>query len=194
MVRGVARAPVFRDQRDYRRYLATARTVLDLTDARVLAYALMPNHAHFLIEADLANLTAFFRRLGTRYAGYFNKRHDRVGHLFQDRFKSKPVETDAYLTTAVAYIHLNPVRAGLARDVLSYPWSSRAAWRRPDGLTDVDRLTELVGMAALRQAEADAVASPEAVPDPFAARRPGRPPASEMGTVPFSSSPNLGAG
>jgi REP element-mobilizing transposase RayT len=171
--------PIFRDHADYDRYLETAAAVAKVTGAQLLAYVLMPNHAHFLIEVDRPGLSSFFRRLGVRYAAYFNARHERVGHVFQDRFKSLPVETDSYFITAVTYIHMNPVKAGLSTSPTDYPWSSRGSWEFPDGVTALGRLGELADMDALRRAEAQALDSPEGLEDPFAPSSPGRSPVFE---------------
>jgi REP element-mobilizing transposase RayT len=167
--------PIFKDADDYRRYLRLAAEAGDCAGVRVLAYALMPNHAHFLIEAESEQLSSFFRRLGVRHVGYFNRRHKRVGHLFQDRFKSKPVEDEAYFGVAVTYIHLNPVSGGLAKEPADYRWSSRRAWTSPDGLTDTARLAQLADLGALRQQEEDALRAPPSLAEPFPRRKGGRP-------------------
>jgi REP element-mobilizing transposase RayT len=95
----------------------------------IYAFALMTNHAHILLKSGPNGLSGYMRRLLSWYAQYFNRRHQRVGHLFQNRYKSIICEEEAYFDKLVAYIHLNPLRAGLAetmQQLASYPWSGHA--------------------------------------------------------------------
>ncbi|MDR1187640.1 MAG: transposase [Bifidobacteriaceae bacterium] len=176
MMRGVNRTDLFVDDQDREFFLEHARETAERTGARVLAFALMGNHVHFLIEADPDQLSAFFRLLGGRYARRFNLRHQRVGHLFQGRFKSIPVNDIKYLATVVAYIHLNPVRGGLASDPADYQWSSRGVSRHGARLADVKRLAEWVPLETLRRVEKAFLAADQAATDPFAPPPMGRPP------------------
>ena len=100
------------------------------TGTECLAWSLLGNHVHLLLRPRKALLATFMRRLLTGYAIYFNLRHKRSGHLYQNRFKSIVCEEDAYLLELVRYIHLNPLRAGLVKDLGDldkYPWSGHAA-------------------------------------------------------------------
>jgi hypothetical protein len=95
----------------------------------VYAFALMSNHVHVLLKSGNEGLPTFMRRLLSGYAQYFNRRHNRVGHLFQNRYKSIICEEEAYFDKLVAYIHLNPLRAGLVgtlQELALYPWSGHA--------------------------------------------------------------------
>ena len=123
VARGVGRQIIFEDEKDRSFYLRLLGRELKSCEIDLLAWCLMDNHVHLLVRADLSGLSEMMRSLGSEYAMYFNKRHDRVGHLFQDRFKSEPVESDTYLLTVVRYIHQNPVKAGLA-STCDYRWSS----------------------------------------------------------------------
>jgi hypothetical protein len=94
----------------------------------------MTNHFHLLWETHDESLSAGMQRLNGEYAQGFNRRHGSVGHVFQDRFFSKPVVTDAHALEAIRYIARNPVEAGLARTPEEWPWSSHGAalgLRRP---------------------------------------------------------------
>lgn len=100
---------------------------------QILAYVLMNNHFHFLLETPLANLSQFMRRFNITYASYFNRIHKRVGHLFQGRYKSILVDKESYLSELSRYIHLNPVRIKGMKNktseeswnyLVNYPWSS----------------------------------------------------------------------
>lgn len=126
IVRGVNREFIFRDDADRSRFLKRFSFLLAETGTECLAWSLMSNHVHLLLRPRATRLSIFMRRLLTAYAIYFNRRHQRAGHLFQNRYKSIVCEKDAYLLELVRYIHLNPRRAGLVRDLEDldrYPWS-----------------------------------------------------------------------
>ena len=126
MVRGIEKRDIFIDDKDRHSFLDRLSTLLIKTNTACLAWVLMTNHLHLLLRPQRVKLSFFMRRLLTGYAVTFNKRHHRVGHLFQNRYKSIVCEEDPYLLELVRYIHLNPVRAGLVRNVnelLKYPWS-----------------------------------------------------------------------
>ena len=84
----------------------------------------MGNHIHLLIQEDKEPIEQVIKRLATRFVYWYNIKYQRVGHLFQDRFKSEPVEDDAYFMTVIRYIHQNPVKAGLCKNVREYEYSS----------------------------------------------------------------------
>src|SRR4030042_1913137 len=88
----------------------------------------MSNHYHLLLETPRGNLTAALHDSNTEYTNYFNRRHDRVGHLFQGRYRSILVDKDNYLLELSRYIHLNPVRAGMVRRPEAYRWSSYGSY------------------------------------------------------------------
>lgn len=92
--------------------------------AQILSYCLMSNHFHLAIKVAEATLGAFMQRLNGDYAGGFNHRHDRVGHLFESRYRESLVLDDRYLATLIHYIHMNPVRAGMVSHPGDWPWSS----------------------------------------------------------------------
>ncbi len=112
------------DNRDYFRYLELWHRYKAEMDFEIFAYVLMPNHVHWLLKTGLTPLWEIMHRMHSTYAKWFNHRHERVGHLFQDRYKSIICDTDSYLLVLARYIHLNPIRAGLVREVNHYPWSS----------------------------------------------------------------------
>ena len=113
MARGIEGKKIFRDKKDYTHFLDCLEIVIrEAKDTRCYAWVLMPNHVHllFLIGTHLS-LSTIMRRLLTRYATYFNGRHKRRGHLFQNRYKSTVCDEDEYLLQVVRYIHLNPIKA-----------------------------------------------------------------------------------
>ena len=97
-------------------------------EAKIHAYCLMSNHFHLLLETPQGNLSEIMQHINGAYTTYFNVKRKRVGHLFQGRFKAILVEADEYLAELSRYIHLNPIRAGMASKPEEYPWSSYHAY------------------------------------------------------------------
>ena len=130
MVRGIDRDRIFLDDRDRDDFLARLSGLVDETRTKCYAWALMTNHAHLLLRTGTVAIASIMRRLLTGYAIRFNRRHHRCGHLFQNRYKSILCEEDPYLKQLVAYIHLNPVRAGWVADISAlktYPFTGYSA-------------------------------------------------------------------
>ena len=126
MVRGIEKAPIFRDDTDREDFVSRMRKLSRETGTRILAWSLMRNHVHLLFFSGRAGIAMFMRRLLTGYAVGFNLRNRRHGHLFQNRYKSIVCEEDTYLLELVRYIHLNPLRAGAVknlRELDRYSWS-----------------------------------------------------------------------
>lgn len=122
--RGLNKSPIFRQEADYLRLLDTLTDILNDGDWIIFAYCLMPNHYHFLIEEKKNPVAKLMGRLFTSYSQFFNKKYNRQGTLFQDRFKSKLIQKDQYFFEVSRYIHLNPVNAGLAVYPEEYEYSS----------------------------------------------------------------------
>ena len=122
--RGNERRDIFWEQDDYARFSETVAKMVDRFGIEVHAYVFMSNHYHLLIRTRDANLSKAVQWLGLSYSVWFNRRHLRSGHLFQGRFKSFVVENDRYFAAMCLYIHGNPIRAGIAKSLLDYPWSS----------------------------------------------------------------------
>lgn len=125
---------IFRDDLDRSLYLQLLATAARATSAHILAYVLMVNHLHLAVQTTAPNLYETMHRAHRPYAARFNRRYGRTGHLFGDRYHSKPVIDDPYLLETTRYIHLNPVRAGVAKLPEDHPWSSyRCYVRAQDG-------------------------------------------------------------
>lgn len=122
--RGDARQPIFEDDEDRRSFLDILAHVGTMFRWRLYAYVLMGNHFHLLLETPEPNLSRGIRQLNGIYTQRFNRRHGRVGHLFQGRYKGILVERDSHLLELCRYIVLNPVRAGMARSAKDWKWSS----------------------------------------------------------------------
>jgi REP element-mobilizing transposase RayT len=124
--RGIEKRDIVADQED--RHELRRRILLNLKrfNAGCLAWAFLPNHFHILFQSESANLADFMRCLMSGYSIYFNRKYDRSGHLFQNRYKSSVIDTERYLLELIRYIHLNPVRSGIVQSLESlpsYPWS-----------------------------------------------------------------------
>jgi len=125
--RGNARQKIFLDEEDRQRFLEFLGKEVEQQGWLLYAYCLMDNHYHLLIETPEPNLVAGMRRLNGVYTQAFNRRHRRIGHLLQGRYKSILVDKDAYLLELCRYIVLNPVRAKAVKQPAQWPWSSYAA-------------------------------------------------------------------
>ena len=147
MIRGVDRQVIFRDDEDRVRFLTLLKEAKAVSGYKLHAFCLMPNHVHLLVEPAEEPLGILFKRIGIRYAGWFNKKYNRVGHLFQDRFRSENVETDRYYMTVLRYILWNPVKAHMAPSPGTYRWSSFLAYEKGAGsLTDTEYAEKLFGL------------------------------------------------
>lgn len=113
MVRGIDKSKIFKDDHDKAKFLERlGQNVLE-ADCSVYAWVLMDNHVHLLFRSGRQGISAVMRKLLTWYAQYFNRKHRRTGHLFQNRYKSVLCEEENYLLALVRYIHLNPIRANI---------------------------------------------------------------------------------
>jgi len=122
--RGVDRMAISRDDDDRVTWLALLERTIDRFDWDLHVYCLMPNHFHVVVETDLCDLSTGLHRLNGVYAQRFNRRHGRVGHLFQERFGLRVIEGEEYLASACTYVYENPVRAGLCERADDWPWSA----------------------------------------------------------------------
>lgn len=114
MIRGIEGRNIFRDNKDRDNFLGRLSDLLPETKTGCYAWALLPNHAHFLLRSGSVGVSTLMRRLLTGYAVTFNRRHKRHGQLFQNRYKSIVCQEDTYLKELVRYIHLNPLRMRIA--------------------------------------------------------------------------------
>jgi len=99
----------------------------------------MGNHVHLLMKVEDETLGQCFKRIGASYVYWYNMKYYRVGHLFQDRYKSEAVETDDYFKAVIRYIHHNPLKAGMAKKLEDYPWSSFREYLALDDTCHVDK-------------------------------------------------------
>jgi len=122
-IRGVNKETIFLDEADRKMFLRLLKKYKTELNCNVYSYCLMTNHVHLLIEDQELNIGELMKNITCIYAWEFNKKYDRVGHLFQDRFKSQNVENQDYLLRLIRYIHRNPEKAGICKTE-EYRWSS----------------------------------------------------------------------
>lgn len=174
MVRGNERKNLFNDEDDKLRFIDTLYKLaghaeggkvssllacpssVDESEKKfdVYAYCLMDNHVHLLINEGEDNISRIMKRIGSGYVYYFNKKYGRVGHLFQDRFKSEVIEDDAYLLAAVRYIHNNPVKACMVKYASQYQWSSYNEYIMEDRVKEIINRDLVLGILSRDQRNA----------------------------------------
>ena len=141
MARGIRRQRIFDDDYDQQVFMEGMKSQFQRFNCTVHAYCLMTNHFHILLETDDVHISDVMKPLLRNYSLYYNKRKSYRGHLFEDRYASNLVETDAYFLQVGRYIHLNPVKARMAVLPDSYKWSSYRTiiGMKDDGITKPDR-------------------------------------------------------
>jgi len=149
--RGDRREAIFVDDTDRIAFLDLLGQVSDRFDFTALAYCLMGNHYHLVLATRQANLSMLMRQLNGVYTQRFNRRHGKVGHVFQGRFKAILVDRDAYLLALCRYVELNPVRARLVAAPGEWPWSS---YRAHTGAADPPPWLDVAAVAAALQGAA----------------------------------------
>ncbi len=124
MLRGINQQAIFEDEEDNQKFIETLKSYKAVSGYKVFAYCLMSNHVHILLKVEKEELDLIMKRIAGSYVYWYNWKYHRVGHLFQDRFKSEPVEDDAYFLTVLRYIHQNPMKAGIVKGIDDYQYSS----------------------------------------------------------------------
>ena len=146
MLRGMDKRDIFMDDMDRLIFTKIIERVKRQSGFKLYAYCLMDNHVHMLIREDDEPIELIFKRIGVSYSAYFNRKYDRCGHLYQDRFKSEPVETIEYFMDALRYICQNPIKAGLCDRIKAYPWLECDCVRDKSGMIDdISEYTSLSG-------------------------------------------------
>ncbi|KZL88578.1 transposase [Clostridium magnum] len=125
--RGNHRNDIFKDKEDFIYYLTLIKEAVEYyiyDKYEIISYCLMDNHVHILIKTGERHLGQFIGKINSKYAKYYNKKYNYIGHLFQDRYFSELIESDAQMLETSKYIHLNPVRAKMVEKPEDYEWSS----------------------------------------------------------------------
>lgn len=142
--RGCGRRRLFETNADRSFFLRQLVDGACRSEVRIKAWCLMENHFHLLVSGNLKGIAQLMHRLCTVFALYFNTKYDHVGHVFQGRYHSTPVESDEQLLATIRYIHLNPVVDGIS-SLGQYKWSSYAQYIGERGFCDLDDMLELFG-------------------------------------------------
>ncbi|WP_027623913.1 transposase [Clostridium lundense] len=126
IARGNRRNDIFKELTDYKLYLSYLKEAMEYYKNKyyIIAYVLMTNHVHILIETTDKDVSDFVKRVHSRYASNFNEKYNYVGHLFQGRYRGELIQDHSYMLEVSRYIHLNPVRANMVRRPEEYKWSS----------------------------------------------------------------------
>ena len=144
ILRGINQQTIFHDDEDNRKFLFVLNYYKNICNYKILAYCLMKNHIHLLLKEEGEDLSLIMKRIAGKYVYWYNAKYNRIGHLFQDRFKSEPVEDDAYLITALRYIHQNPVKAQISPDISEYPYSSYNEYISGASIADIDFISGIL--------------------------------------------------
>ena len=124
MLRGINRQNIFEEDEDRQRFIETIGYYKAISKYELYGFCLMNNHIHLLVKETEESISKAIKRMCSSYVYWYNQKYDRCGHLFQERFKSEAIETDEYFLTVLRYIHQNPVKAGIIKDIRKYLWSS----------------------------------------------------------------------
>lgn len=152
--RGVNKEHIFKEDRDKSYLLEIVAETKEMFDFKIFSYVIMGNHYHFFIQMLNTPISKIMHQINTRYAMYYNKRHKRSGHVFQNRYKGILVQNDSYFVTLIKYIHNNPVAAGICNSMEEYKWSSDIFYRiNMDNMVDVDELLNMLSPNRLKAIE-----------------------------------------
>lgn len=124
MIRGNNKKEIFKKEDEKERFIKIIYKKKSVDKWNLRAYCIMDNHVHLLIEECENEIQVIMKKINVSYAMYYNKKYKLTGHVFQDRYKSEAIEDDAYLLAVMRYIHQNPVKAGMVKNLKDYRWSS----------------------------------------------------------------------
>lgn len=157
MLRGINKQDIFFDKKDYLEFQNIIKKTKQTFFYQLYSYVLMPNHIHLEIKDEKQKLSQIIHSMATSYANYFNRKYQRVGHLFENRFQSRNVENSFYMLNLVRYIHQNPVKAGIS-EMDKYSWSSYLEYFASKKIKDENKIVDTVEIFSMfspnrRQAE-----------------------------------------
>ena len=144
MLRGVNQQQIFEEREDFEKFLQVLKDCKAISEFKIFAYCLMGNHIHILLQETKEPIELLMKRIATRFVYWYNIKYRRAGHLFQDRFKSEPIENDLYLLAVIRYIHQNPIKAGICKNVSDYEFSSYREYFKHSDLIDSDFVFEII--------------------------------------------------
>ncbi|WP_409228738.1 transposase [Gudongella sp. SC589] len=124
MTRGINKDKIFSGESDKKKLMELLRSKLEDVDITCVGYCIMDNHLHLALVGEIEELRSFMKKVNISYAMYYNRKHNRIGPVFQDRFKSENIFNESHLMGVIRYIHNNPVNAGMVKTPEEYKWSS----------------------------------------------------------------------
>lgn len=146
MIRGNNKKDIFIDDWDRAFFMKLLKEYAERSEFRLYAYCLMSNHIHLLIDTGGKPIGQVIKPIASRYASWFNQKYEKIGHLFQDRFKSEPVENRRYFLTVLRYIIQNPLKAGLENSLGHYRWNCYTAYTdNDDSVIDTQYAVKVAG-------------------------------------------------
>lgn len=144
ILRGINQQIIFEDEYDYLQFISILKYYKEICNFKLYAYCLMNNHIHLLLEHTSTEPGIIMQKIEVKFVRWYNQRYQRIGNLFQDRYKSEPVNDTQYLQTVFRYIHQNPLHAGLEKTPGTYFWSSYRAYADLDSsFIDIDKILGL---------------------------------------------------
>lgn len=152
ILRGVNHQQIFYEDADYAKYIYLLRKYKEICGYEIYAYCLMGNHIHLLIGEGKEKIDLIFKRLGAAFAFWYNTKYERSGHIFQDRFKSEPVDSQEYFLTVFRYILRNPVKAHMCISPIDYQYSNaRDLMLGTSTFSDTTTIFEYISKNSLRE-------------------------------------------
>ena len=125
ITQGIDKSYIFDNSEDIKYYIKNIYDLQTKHSIKIIAYCIMNNHAHILVETEkIEDLSRFMQKLNTRYGMYYNKKYRRVGYVFRDRYKSEGIYDERHLCNCINYIYENPVKAGICEKAFQYPYSN----------------------------------------------------------------------
>jgi putative transposase len=137
MVRGINRQIVFEDDEDSEKFIEVMLKYKQISNFELYGYCLMDNHVHLLIKESAEPISLVIKRISSSFVYWYNRKYERCGHLFQERYRSEAVENETYFLTVLRYIHQNPIKAGLSQKAEEYKWSSASDYLRISTRVDI---------------------------------------------------------
>ncbi len=143
IMRGINRQTLFEDEEDCIKFIQTMLRYKEMCEYKIYAYCLMDNHLHLLLKEGKEPLETVMRRICGSYVFWYNRKYGREGYLFQDRYKSEPVEDNIYFLTVIRYIFRNPIKAGIVTNIQNYKWTNYIDYIDGTYRTEIDFVLNL---------------------------------------------------
>ena len=138
MLRGINKQIIFESDDDRYQILSTLKRFIDAKKFLLYGYCLMDNHVHLIIQELEDDISTAIKRICSSYVLWYNKKYERSGHLFQERFRSEPIENDSYFMISLRYIHQNPIEAKICKELMDYRWTSYKEYIQEPILIDTE--------------------------------------------------------